>query len=113
MATLATQSASLTGLAPAYAAASGGGDKLAPSDRTFLHAKNASGGALTVTVVTPGTSVGGLGIADVSVSVPAAGERIIGPFPAQFFADPADGLASITYSGVTSLTVAAIQVPAL
>jgi hypothetical protein len=42
------------------------------------------------------------------VSVPATtGERLIGPFPADL-AQVSDGLVAITYSGVTSLTVAAI-----
>ncbi len=46
-----------------------------------------------------------------SVSVPATtGDRMIGPLPAEHFADPSDGLAAITYSGVTSVTVAAVQV---
>jgi hypothetical protein len=109
MATLTVQTVSRSGLNPAYAAAAGGGDKFAPDKDTFLHVKNGSGGALTV--VTPLTDPGsGQAISDVAVSVPAAGERMIGPFNASSFADPADGLASITYSGVTSLTVAAIKV---
>lgn len=113
MAALATQSIVLTGLAPTYAAAAGGGDTFTPDDRTFIQVKNGSGGAITVTVATPGTIIG-LGIADVSVSVPATtGDRMIGPFPAQHFADPADGLADITYSGVTSLTIGVFKASAL
>jgi len=113
MATLATQQVVRTGLNPAYSAAAGGGDRFTPSDTTFLHVKNGSGGALTVTVVTPRTDPGsGQAIADVAVSVPATpGERMIGPFPAPSFGAPADGLADITYSGVTSLTIAVIEVP--
>lgn len=98
-----------SGLAPTYAAASAGGDKLSPDRDTLLHVKNAGGAASTVTIVTPG-SVSGLAIADVSVSVPATtGDRMIGPLPAELFADPADGLAAITYSTVTGVTVAAIR----
>ena len=110
MATLTVQNVNRVGLAPTYAAATGGGDKFAPTDRTWLHVKNASAGAITVTIVTPGTALPDVGIADVAVSVPATtGERLIGPFPYEFFANPADGLADITYSGVTSLTVAAVK----
>jgi hypothetical protein len=66
---------------------------------------------ITVTVVTPRTDPeSGQSIADVSVSVPATtGDRMIGPFPAHSFADPTDGLADITYSSATSVTVAVFK----
>lgn len=108
MATLTYVQPTITGTNPAFAAAAGGGDKVAPNDRGYLHVKNGSGGAITVTVVVPGNGKYGQANPDVAVSVPATtGERLIGPFPADL-ADPADGLVAITYSGVTSLTVAAI-----
>lgn len=111
MALLATQSITRAGLAPAYAAAAGGGDTFTPDRNTFLHIKNASAGAITVTIVTPRTDALGNAIADNTVSVPATtGDRMIGPFPAEFYADPTTGLANITYSGVTSLTVGAFNV---
>lgn len=110
MAQLTVQQIKRSGLAPSYVAASAGGDTFAPSSDTFLHVKNASAGAITVTVVTPGNVLGDIAIADVSVSVPAGAERMIGPFPYEYFADPTDGLADITYSAVGSVTVAAIQV---
>ncbi len=111
MALLATQPIVRAGLAPAYAAAAGGGDTFAPGSNVFLHVKNASGGALTVTVVTPRTDALGNPIADNAISVPATtGDRMIGPFPAEAYADPTTGLANITYSGVTSLTIGAFQV---
>lgn len=109
MATLATQKIARAGLGPTYAAAAGGGDSFSPSKNTFLHVKNGGGGAVTVTVVTPGTLIADIAIADVAVSVPAGGERMIGPCPYEYFADPADGLADITYSGVTSVTVAVLE----
>lgn len=105
MATLATQNISRAGIAPTYAAAAGGGDKFAPTKDTYLHVKNGSGGALTVTIVTPKTTSFGAAISDIAVSVPATSERVIGPFPQQHFADTDDGLGDITYSGVTSLSV--------
>ena len=107
MADLATQDITLAGLAPAYVAAAGGGDKIvSPDADTFLHVKNGGGSSITVTVVTPGTTIGGLALADVSVSVPNAGERMIGTFPAEYFGNPADsGKAAVTYSGVTTVTV--------
>lgn len=110
MATLATQSVTRAGVAPTYAAAAAGGDRFTPSTDTFLHVKNASAGALTVTVVTPRTDAYGNAIADNAISVPASGERMIGPFPADWYGSTTDGLADITYSGVTSLTIGAFTV---
>lgn len=111
MATLTKQSITRAAITPTYAAAAGGGDKFVPDDKTFLQFKNGSGAPITVTVVTPGT-VEGQGIADLTITVPATtGDKMAGPFPKALFANDADGgLAAITYSGVTSLTVAAIAI---
>jgi hypothetical protein len=109
MALLATQDVVYAGLLPTYAAATGGGDTFVADQDTILHAKNGSGGALTVTVAVAATSVGGQAITSIAVSVPAGSERMIGPFPPNFFNSPSTGVASITYSGVTSLTVAIIR----
>lgn len=108
MALIAPQQIAITGTTPTFAAASGGGDTVAPDDRAFLRVKNASGGAITVTVVVPGTTYG-QNNPDVAVNVPATtGDVLIGPLvPA--LADPT-GVISITYSGVTSLTVAVVKV---
>lgn len=108
MATLTTQVIVPGGLTPAYSAAAGGGDKVTPGNDTFIHVKNGSGGSLTVTVdsVTPsnyGTD------ADLVVAIPAGQERMVGPLPGARFAGVSDGLVSVTYSGVTSLTIAAIK----
>ena len=108
MALLATQQIQITGPAITLAAAAGGGDTVTAGDRTFLWAKNGSGGAITVTVVVPG-SYFGQALVDVPVSVPATtGERLIGPLDPRL-ADTT-GVVSITYSGVTSLTVAAVRI---
>ena len=109
MATLATQNVVSAGLAPTYAAASAGGDKVSPGATTFVHVKNASAGALTVTLVTAAT-FNGYAVADLAVSIPAAGERMIGPLTADVFRNSADGLVDVTYSGVTSLTIASVAV---
>ncbi len=109
MALLAHQQIAATGTAVSHAAAAGGGDTVAPDSRLFLWVKNASGGAITVTVVVPGTYYG-QALADIAVSVPATtGERLIGPLDNRL-ADPSTGVVNITYSGVTSLTVAAVKV---
>lgn len=116
MATLATQVASLAGLTPAYGAANAGGDNFVPDVDTYLHVKNVNAAIKTVVVATPHTDVGGSAIADVSVAIPATtGEKIIGPFPAEEFADAngtPKGNAFITYTpDATGVTIAVVQVP--
>lgn len=116
MATLTVQEIDLTsGVAPTYAAASAGGDEYANEGRTYAHLKNASGGAITVTV-TPVPSVidnsqfGRIVPAARTFTVAAGGERII-PFLAQGAYNNSNSRVALTYSGVTSLTVAAIRAP--
>lgn len=109
MALLSTQAASPSGTAPTYAAASAGGDTFAPGDDVMLHVKNASTAAITVTVASPTPCSQGA-THDLSVSVPASGERLIGPFPAQRFANATTGLVGVTYSAAASVTVAVIRV---
>jgi len=108
MATLATQVITPTGLAPTFAAAAGGGDKVTPGDSRFVEIKNVGGSPCVVTIDDPNsvTPVGAQSFnPDLSVSVPATtGDRMIGPLGARF-ANQADGLVAITYSQVTSVTI--------
>jgi hypothetical protein len=109
VATLAVRSIGLAGLSPTYAAASSGGDKIKPGKGTFLHVKNAGASSATVTLATPGT-VSGLAIADRTVTVAAGGSQLI-PVPADLYGNAADsGLATISYSVATDLTVAALRI---
>lgn len=111
MALLATQS--ITRAAPSaisFTAAAGGGDTFVPDNRTMIHVKNASGSSVTVTVVTPRTDAVGNAVADNTFTVPATtGDKEAGPWPAEIYADPTTGLANITYSATTSVTVAVKQ----
>jgi hypothetical protein len=113
MATLTTQKVTRAGLVnPTFGACAGGGDRFTPDNNTHLHVKNGSGGALTVTVAATKVPLANMTVANVVVSVPAGGEARLGPFPYDMFAaTDGSGLADITYSGVTSLTIAVIQVP--
>lgn len=107
MATLATQQIARTGLAPSYVAAAGGGDACETGDDIFLQVKNGSGGAITVTIAinSSQSTVSGVAYTNTTVSVPATtGDRMIGPI-SSIYKDATTGLATITYSGVTSLTV--------
>lgn len=117
MAAIAPQLTSLAGLAPTYTACAAGGDTIqAPLDeRTILHFKNAGASPQTVTVnaVSPTAArvagVGNLPVPAIAVAIPAGGERMIGPIPAAYI--DAIGNINLTYSGVTSLTVAGVRLP--
>lgn len=108
MATLTTQNISTTGIVPTYQAAAAGGDAMIADSTSFLHAKNASGGSITVTLVTPATVDTTLAVGDRAIVIAAGTDQMIA-VPDILYRDPTTGLAAITYSGVTSLTVAAIR----
>lgn len=109
MATLSVQRVDMTGLDPAFAAASAGGDEFVNSGRAVLYVKNGDATDKTVTVDSQTPCNQGFDH-DVQVTVPAGGERIIGPFPKNRF-DDASGKVQITYSDVTAVTVAVLEVP--
>lgn len=95
---------------PTFVAANAGGDTVVPGDRTRLIVKNGGGAPITVTIpVFPATLATGAAQPAHTVSVPAAGEMWIGPLNTASYANPANGLAAISYSGVTTVTVAAIS----
>jgi hypothetical protein len=105
-----------TPVTPAYVAATGGGDTVTNSDgKVYLHYKNASGGSLTVTVVVQTATVqdgvyGTLTKSSIVKAIAAGAEAIIGPINKRAYNGASD-IVSITYSGVTSLTVAAYSHP--
>lgn len=107
MALLAVQNASIAGTLITYAAAAGGGDTFAVNDHAVLIVKNGGGSPITVTVAVPGNTKYGQAAPDVAVTVANATDKVIGPFPADL-ADPADFVVHVTYSAVTSVTVAVI-----
>lgn len=109
MATLAYTQVGIAGTLPGLAAAAGGGDKVPPNDRGALMVVNGSGGSINVTLVVPGNTKYGQANPDVVVAVAAGATKLIGPLPADL-ADPADGLVAFTYSAVTTVTVAAVQI---
>lgn len=109
MATLTVQQVLQAGIVPSYVDAAAGGDKFQPGANVWLHVKNGSGGVITVTVDSKVPSNYGDDVNLVN-SVAAGAEEIMGPFPPSRFASPTDGLADISYSGVTSLTVGVFRI---
>lgn len=108
MATLSYQQADVLGAEFAMEAADVLGDQVTPSTHGAVLVTNDDAAPITVTVAVPGTTVYGQPEPDFTVAVPAGESRIIGPFGADLADD--DGLVSLSYSAVASVTVAAIQI---
>lgn len=104
MATLTVTTTSFSGATLSPTACAGGGDKFLNDGKTKFYIKNNSGGSITVTIDAQGTP-GGLTITDPTVTVGSGVEKIVGPFDPQYFNDTS-GYVNLTYSGVTSLTIA-------
>jgi len=111
MATLTTQVINRAGSVITPVAAAGGGDAMQCGSGMMLEVTNGGGSPITVTLVVPAarTFVPNVAITSPVVSVTNGTSRRIGPVDAVTFADPVTGLCSITYSAVTSVTVAATQ----
>ena len=103
MALLSTQVILRSGLSPAYTAVAAS-DTFVPHGEVFLHVKNAGGSPDSCVIAVAAGDPPGLTISDNTISVTNAQERMIGPLPANFFADPTTGLATVTHSFTTSVT---------
>jgi hypothetical protein len=108
VATLAIQTIDKDGVLPSYVAAAGGGDKVVPGQGTFIHVKNGGASPVTVTIITPETVDSDLSVQDRAVVVANASEQMIA-IPGRYRGT--DGLASVTYSAVTSVTIASLRGP--
>jgi hypothetical protein len=111
MATLTTQVINRAGTVITAAAAAGGGDAMACGSGMMLEVVNGGGASITVTLVIPAarTYEPNVAITSPVISVTNGTTRWIGPVDAATFADPVTGLCTITYSAVTTVTVAAVQ----
>ena len=104
MAALTTQAVPSTGLSATANAAAGGGDTFPFG--SIIRVFNGGGAPITVTMVTPGVVDGDLAVANRDVTVTNATAKFIRP--TVDYRDPDTGLVSLTYSGVTSVTVEVI-----
>jgi hypothetical protein len=112
MALLTNQLVRRSGLNPSYAAAAGGGDTFAvPDVDTFLHVK-VGATATTVTIPIPASRVPRTDLAYSALVVGplTSAERMIGPIDPDLFVDPTTGVASVTYSQVTGVTIGVFTV---
>lgn len=116
MAVLTPQTITGAGIAPTYGAAAAGGDSFPVNtdQRHFLHVKNGGASPITVTI-TPVTlaektvGAGSLTVPSLGGSVAATSDKMFGPFPVDYMG--ANGQVQVTYSAVTTVTVAALVLP--
>lgn len=101
------QTIALTGLSPSFGPASAGGDQFKNDGTMYVHVKNGSAASINVIVNSQVPCNQGYDH-DATVAVPAAAERLLGPFPCGRFND-ATGYAQITYSAAATVTVAIIK----
>lgn len=111
---ITVQDVNKTGLSPTYAAADATNAMMFKNDgHTILHVKNGGAGAVSVTVVSIEDPYDRLG--DVVVSVPAAGERVIGVFKGFLFNQKPGsanaGKIHVDFDIATTVTVAALKIP--
>lgn len=104
---LTIQKSTTSGLEVVFTAASGAGDSFTNDGKTMLRVKNADVSDKTITIVSPIACNQGF-THDVSVVVTAGEERDIGLFPRNRFNDE-NGKVIVTYSDVTSVTIAVIS----
>ena len=109
MAQLTIQTIAVAGVVPTYAAAAAGGDAFLNDGATYFHVKNGGGSSINVTVNSITACDQGFDH-DQVVAVANGSEKILGPFPVGRWNDTS-GNVSITYSAVTSVTVAAVKLP--
>lgn len=89
-------------------AAAVGGDSFANTGKEFLYVDNQHSAAQTVTLTIQKVIDGQAFTNHRTVSVPAGQRMLIGPFSTADYNDT-NGRVAVTYSGVTALTVMAIQ----
>lgn len=111
MAAITTQTITTAGLTYATQAAAGGGDTATLASATdvgsSLIVKNGGGSPITVTIADPGTTGAGNTATAPANSVAAGATTIFPLLPAQV--NPATGTIAITYSAVTTVTVAVVR----
>lgn len=115
MVAMPIQSIAKTGLEATYAAANNGDTiKVPTGNRVFLHVKNGGGAPINVTIPAVvqnivNAAAGSLEVPDLVTVVTNGEERFIGPFPDAYV--NALGNVTVNYSGVTTVTAAALILP--
>ena len=114
MATISVQTITESGITPTFASATADGDVMDNDGSTFLLVKNGGESSITITITAQVTSVktqlfGETTKSNATLAIAAGAEGMIGPFsPSAFNTD--NSQISITYSGVTSVTIAGFKI---
>lgn len=108
MAELTTKSLALDDATIPFTAASAEGDSVRNERNLVVLIQNGDAANKTVTVVSQVTAVPGLHPANLAVDVPAGDTVAISPNGSSRFSDT-DGFVQLTYSDVTSVSIAAIK----
>jgi hypothetical protein len=96
----------VAGTAVTFTAAAAGGDVVAsPGPHTWLFVTNGGGAPITVTLAVPGNAWNGVAAPDTAVTVTNATTKAI-PVDARY--TDSNVQCAVTYSGVTTVTVAAV-----
>ena len=106
---LSKNSVSPGGYAITATAADATGNTAPTGQGVFLYVKNGSGGSINVTVAYPQKYDGDQTVSGRVTAVANGAETLI-PLR-DVYRDPATGLASITYSSATTVTVCVVAVP--
>ena len=109
MAAITVQNITLnTSLTPTFAAAAELGDYFANNGKIFLYIKNANVGVARVLSINSQVLCNQGVDHNISVTVPASSEELVGPFDVNRFND-SSGYVQVTYTDHEDLTVAAIS----
>lgn len=106
MATLTTQKITRSGLTPSMGAAASG-DKVTPTDSTFLMVSNANGSSINVTITPGGTNEYGATKPTIVVAVANGTTKLIGPLDRKVQAS--DRLVALSWSATSGVTRAAVK----
>jgi hypothetical protein len=104
MANIPVTNVTPSGVAVTYAAAAGGGDSFSNSGNEELAIRNASGAPITATLTAVGRCSHGF-LHDLAIAVAANSEVRVADIDVRRFGSTVN----ITYSGVTSVTVAVFR----
>lgn len=108
---MTTQTINRAGTVITPVSAAGGGDAMQVGQGMMLEVVNGGGSPITVTLAIPSGASGYPNAAYTSTAVVVTNgtTKWIGPIASPIYMDPTTGFCTVTYSGVTTVTVAAVQ----
>lgn len=105
---ITVQNATKTGLAVTTASANVDGNYFTNDGKSYLQVTNGGGSSINVTIDSPVVCSQG-GVHDEVIAVGAGVTKVIGSFDKSQFNDPVTGRVNVSYSAVTTVTVAVVS----